>query len=177
MTLNVIQTDAAINFGNSGGCMLNAKGEIIGISEAKATISYVEGMCYAIPVASNLELIQTLLNSDEVLNDPSTQQTGNGAFLGIRGRDVTEDLSGEFEMPVGVYVSSVVMGSGAEEAGIQSGDIIVGIDGKDITTMQQLQYELAYHEAGDTVTLSINRLTEGTYEVIDIEVTLTDRIS
>ena len=69
------------------------------------------------------------------------------------------------------------MGSGAEEAGIQSGDIIVGIDGKDITTMQQLQYELAYHEAGDTVTLSINRLTEGTYEVIDIEVTLTDRIS
>ena len=177
MTLNVIQTDAAINFGNSGGCMLNAKGEIIGISEAKATISYVEGMCYAIPVASNLELIQELLNSNEVLNDPNAQPTGNGAFLGIRGRDVTEDLSGEFEMPMGVYVSSVVMGSGAEEAGIQSGDIIVGIDGKDISTMQQLQYELGFHEAGDTVTLSVNRLAEGTYEVIDIEVTLTDRIS
>lgn len=175
--MNVIQTDAAINFGNSGGCMLNAKGEIIGISEAKATISYVEGMCYAIPVAANLELIQELLNSDEVINDPNQQPTGNGAFLGIRGRDVTEDLSGEFEMPMGVYISSVVMGSGAEEAGIQSGDIIVGIDGRDISTMAQLQYELSYHEAGDTVTLSINRLVEGEYNVIDIEVTLTDRIS
>ena len=157
--------------------MLNAKGEIIGISEAKATISYVEGMCYAIPVVANLELIQELLNSDEVINDPNQQPTGNGAFLGIRGRDVTEDLSGEFEMPMGVYISSVVMGSGAEEAGIQSGDIIVGIDGRDISTMAQLQYELSYHEAGDTVTLSINRLVEGEYNVIDIEVTLTDRIS
>ncbi|MBQ9030420.1 MAG: trypsin-like peptidase domain-containing protein [Parasporobacterium sp.] len=179
MDLNVIQTDAAINFGNSGGCMLNAKGEVIGINEAKATISYVEGMCYAIPVASNLELIETLLNSNEVINENNSNGTnaGNGAFLGIRGRDVTDELSAEFEMPVGVYVSSTVAGSGAEEGGIQNGDIIVGVDGKDLTTMAELQSVLASHTAGDEVQISVMRLTEGTYEQIDLTVTLTDWIS
>ena len=178
MTLNVIQTDAAINFGNSGGCMLNSKGEIIGISEAKATTTYVEGMGYAIPVASNLELIQTLLNSNKVFNDPNDMTTvTNSAFLGIRGRDVTNELSDDYEMPIGIYVSSTVKGSGAEEAGVLSGDIIVGIDDKEVTTMDQLQRELSYHEAGDTVTLKVKRLTEGQYEVVELEVTLTDWIS
>ena len=179
-TLDVIQTDAAINFGNSGGCMVNENGEVIGIAEAKTTMSYVEGMCYAIPVARNLDLIQELMNAEEPFDEAALQeqsQNTTGAFLGIRGRDVNDELSQEFEMPVGIYVSSVVMGSGAEEAGIQSGDIIVGFDGEDITTMAELQYILANFEAGDTVSITINRLVDGAYQTMDLDVTLTDRIS
>ena len=175
-TMNVIQTDAAINFGNSGGCMLNAKGEIIGISEAKATVTYVEEMYYAIPVLDNLDLIETLLNSDEIFTESRTASE-NSAYLGIRGRDVTMDISSGYGMPLGVYVSSTVAGSGAEEAGVQSGDIIVGLDDKEIETMEELQYELSFHEAGDVVELVINRLQEGTYVEMTLEVTLTDRIS
>ena len=176
-TLDVIQTDAAINFGNSGGCMVNAKGEIIGIAEAKTTSSYAEGMCYAIPVAKNIELIQDLMNEEEPFDANNMQEYYYGGFLGIRGRDVTEDLSQEFEMPIGIYVSSVVPESGAEEAGIQSGDIIVGFEGVTVSTMAELQYQLGNYDAGDTVTISINRLVDGTYETMDINVTLTDRIS
>ena len=180
MNLTLIQTDAAINFGNSGGCMVNSRGEIIGIPEAKATISYVEGVCYAIPVVSNTELIQNLLNAemtDEKEKVFDNETAANGGFLGIRGRDVTQELSKEFEMPQGVYVSSIVQGSGAEEAGIQSGDIIVGINGEAIYTMAELQYALGFIKAGDTAELKINRLVEGNYEEMTIEVTLTDRIS
>jgi len=175
-TLQLLQTDAAINNGNSGGCMLNSKGEVIGINEAKVILTYVEGMCYAIPVVSNLDLIEQLINSEGTINSIEPAQ-GSGAYIGIRGRDVTIDVSNDFGMPMGVYISSTVKGSGAEDAGLQSGDIIVGIDGKDITTMEELQYELSFHSAGDVITLSIMRMTEGEYTGMDIDVTLTDIIS
>ena len=177
--MEVIQTDAAINFGNSGGCMVNSKGEIIGIAEAKTVMDSVEGMCYAIPVVRNIDLIQDLMNEEEPFDASKLEEnaTVNGGFLGIRGRDVNDELSAEFEMPVGVYVSSVVPGSGAEEAGIQSGDIIVGFGDDEISTMAELQYDLSSYEAGDTVKLTINRLVDGAYETQEIEVTLTDRIS
>ena len=83
---NLIQTDAAINNGNSGGCMLNARGEVIGISEAKLVDSSVEGMCYAIPISTNSELIQNLLNgnSEVAVADEDAQ----GGYLGIQGKDV-----------------------------------------------------------------------------------------
>jgi serine protease Do len=176
-TLDVIQTDAAINFGNSGGCMVNSKGEIIGIAEAKTVVSSVEGMCYAIPVARNMDLIQSLMNAEEPFDPQQENVNVNGGFLGIRGRDVTADLSQEFEMPEGIYVSSIVPGSGAESAGILSGDIIVGFEGEPISTMAELQYRIGNLDAGDTVNITINRLVDGTYETMDIEVTLTDRIS
>ncbi len=177
-TLDVIQTDAAINFGNSGGCVVNAKGEIIGIAEAKNISGSVEGVCFAIPVARNMDLIQELMNEDEPFDAEAIKNTNmNGGFLGIRGRDVNADLSAEFEMPEGIYVSSVVPGSGAEEAGILSGDIIVGFGGEDITTMAELQYRLSSQEAGDTVSITVNRLVDGNYESMDFDVTLTDWIS
>ena len=180
MELELLQTNAAINSGNSGGCMLNSRGEIIGICEAKVTISYVEGMCYAIPVYDNLDLIESLMNGV----DPDSEKTevpaesGNGqAFLGIiRGRDVTSDLADDFGMPEGVYVYSTVAGGGAEDAGILSGDIIVGLDDQEIRTFEELQYALNQHNPGDTVTLKIMRLDGGAYASMEIEVTLTERI-
>ena len=176
--MQVIQTDAAINWGNSGGCMLNSKGEIIGINEAKATISYVEGMCYSIPIYSNLELIQNLLNSEGITSSKEEAYVmGAGPFLGIRGRDVTKEVADDFGMPQGVYVASSVEGSGAYDAGILGGDIIVGFDGKEITSMEELQTALAEHEAGDKVTLEIKRMTDGEYVSQEMEVVLSDRIS
>lgn len=188
-TISLIQTDAAINEGNSGGCMLNSDGEIIGISEAKLIITGVEDMCYAIPIATYADKIKELINTDQtaVADDSetgsqeeesiaeNTQQgnTGSGVYIGIRGRDITADLAETYGMPQGVYVSSVVSGSGAEAAGIQQGDIIVGFDGQDTTTMEALQEAISNHKAGDTVSVTIERPSGNTYVDQTIDVTLT----
>lgn len=177
MELHVIQTDAAINNGNSGGCMLNSRGEVIGISEAKVNNMYAEGMCYAIPVKENLELIQNLMNGVQPKNEDQVASSGTGQpLLGIRGRDVTNELSTEFGMPEGVYVFSTVEGSGAAEAGVMSGDIITGLDDYTVASFADLQYQLSMHNAGDVVTLTIFRLVNGNYEEMSIDVTLAERL-
>ncbi len=180
-TLNVLQTDAAINAGNSGGCVLNSNGEVIGISEAKIIISNVEGMCYAIPIASNLELIDSLLNetgeTQVAENDPNSQGSGQGAYLGIRGRDIDNNLANSYGMPKGIYVASTLSGSGAEQAGLLEGDIIVGMDNVSFSTMDELQSQLSRHNPGDVVTLIIMRETNGKYSQVKVEVTLSDSIS
>ncbi len=179
-TLTVMQTDAAINSGNSGGCVLNSNGDIIGISEAKITANYVEGMCYAIPVSSNTELIQTLLNQEGSTNNATVEQEQNpeqSAYLGIRGRDIDSTLANSYGMPQGVYIAGTIAGGGAEEAGLEEGDIIVGMDNVSFTTMNQLQEQLSRHEPGDKVTLIIMRDVDGKYSQMKVKVTLTESIS
>lgn len=175
-TLSVIQTDAAINSGNSGGCMLNSKGEIIGISEAKITLSNVEGMCYAIPVANNLDLIQELVNTDGTINSDE-QAAENAGYLGIYGRDVSSDISSGYGMPTGIYVAQTITGGGAADAGIYSGDIITAINGTAVGSMTDLQAQLANYQAGETVTITIQRLINGEYQLMTVDVTLTNKIS
>ncbi len=174
-TLTVIQTDAAINNGNSGGCMLNAKGEIIGISEAKISSSAVEGMCYAIPIDINSALIQELLEGETT--DTGATAEIQGAYLGIRGRDISAANSQKYGIPEGIYVSATVPGGGAEAAGILQGDVIIGIDNVNTTTMAQLQAQLAKYNPGDWATLTIMRETEFGYEMINVDVMLTDMLS
>lgn len=177
-TLTVMQTDAAINSGNSGGCVLNSNGDIIGISEAKISSSLVEGMCYAIPVSSNTELIKTLLNQTGSTNNATTNQISEqGAYLGIRGRDVDSTLANSYGKPQGVYVAGVVQGGGADEAGLEEGDIIVGMDNVSFTTMSELQEQLSRHKPGDTVTLIIMREKDGKYSQMKVEAVLTEPIS
>ncbi|MCF0228794.1 MAG: trypsin-like peptidase domain-containing protein [Parasporobacterium sp.] len=180
-TLNVIQTDAAINSGNSGGCMLNSKGEVIGINEAKVTVSYVEGMCYAIPVLSNIELIQDLMNEEKPFEEKEAEEqlaAANSPILGIYGRDVDDSISEEYgDIPKGVYVKDTIPGSGAEKAPLLEGDIIVGVDDAVISTMEELQTQIKQHKAGDTVTLVIYRQIGDGYQSMNVDVTLTDRIS
>ena len=181
--LTVLQTDAAINSGNSGGCVLNRKGEIIGISEAKIIVSHVEGMCYAIQVSSNMDLIQSLLNDNSNAEKRAEEETknetgdGQGAYLGIRGRDVDRDLAFNYGMPQGVFVAGIVPGSGAEAAGLKEGDIIVGMDNVSFNTMAELQEQLSAHKAGDKVTLILMREKNGDYSQEKVEVTLTEIIS
>ncbi len=175
-TLSVIQTDAAINSGNSGGCMLNSKGEIIGISEAKITLSNVEGMCYAIPVANNLDLIEELVNTDGTINSDE-QATENAGYLGIYGRDVSSDISSGYGMPTGIYVAQTITGGGAANAGIYSGDIITAVNGTAVGSMTDLQAQLANYQAGETVTITVQRLINGEYQLITVDVILTNKIS
>ena len=190
-TISVIQTDAAINSGNSGGCVLNSAGQIIGISEAKITSDTVEGMCYAISVNVYADLIEELLtttttdsSADSDDEEETTSSSGSSAssssqtaYLGIKGVDVDSDTASSYNMVEGVYVASVVSGGGAEAAGVEEGDIIVGLDGTSLTTMTELQSLLSQYSAGDTVTLTVMRSSGGTYTEIDLEVTLTSQIN
>jgi serine protease Do len=162
---NLIQTNAAINPGNSGGALLNSKGEVIGINSAKYSDTDVEGIGYAIPITDAMEIVNQLIETGTVT---STQT----AYLGIKGTDVSQDMSQVYGMPVGVYVYSVISGSGAESAGLRQGDIITAMDGQTVSTMEELQSLLKSYEAGDTVTLTVERIQNNGYEAMQVSVTL-----
>lgn len=148
---NLIQTDAAINPGNSGGALLNANGEVIGINTVKVAQNTVEGMGYAIPISDASEIITGLMNQKTKTKVPENEQ----GMLGIQGTDVTADASQMYGMPVGVYISEVVRGSGAKKAGITKGSIITKLQGTTIDSMKTLQEELQYYRAGEEVEVTI----------------------
>lgn len=164
-TAELIQTDAAINPGNSGGALLNTAGEVIGINSVKYSDTSVEGIGYAIPMDTAKPIIEELITKEKV-------DESNSAYLGIAGVDVTSDVAKTYNMPTGVYVAQVMEGAAAEQAGIQKGDIITKFDGKDVTSMEELSYNMQYYAAGTTVDVEIERSSNGQYEKQTISVTL-----
>lgn len=142
-----IQTDAAINSGNSGGALVNSDGKVIGINTLKLTGSNVEGIGFAIPINSTLDVINQLIDHKKVLRP----------YIGITGIDVDENTAKRYDLVVGVYVQSVENFSPAEKAGLKAGDVIIKADGKDITTMDELTEIKNSHQIGDTITLVVNR--------------------
>jgi serine protease Do len=164
ITLNVLQTDAAINPGNSGGALLNAKGEVIGINSVKYVDDSVESIGYAIPITDAIPIINQLMNR-------TTLAENEKAYLGIKGKDVTENYAKGFGMPVGVYVGDISKGSPAENAGIVVGDIIVSINDITIETMSDLQEVLSYTKAGTTGTIVVKSLDNGKYVDKTVNVT------
>ncbi len=163
---NLIQTDAAINPGNSGGALLNASGEVIGINSAKYSDTDVEGIGYAIPISDAMEVVNDLIAHGVVTS-------GQTAYLGIQGNDVSSDVAAKYGMPLGVYVYSTVAGTGAEAAGLRQGDVITALDGTAITSMEQLKDLLEDYEPGDTVTLKISRIQNQGYQEMELSVVLT----
>lgn len=163
-----IQTDAAINPGNSGGALLNMKGEVIGINSNKIGGSVVEGMGYAIPISSAKPIIEDIMTRQTRVK----ASEANKGYLGITGVDVSAENSEIYGMPMGVFVSSVSHGTGADEAGLIRGDIIVGLNGTEIRSMDDLKGELAYYSAGDTVELTIMQGSPTGYQSKTVEVTL-----
>lgn len=161
----LLQTDAAINPGNSGGALLNLKGEVIGINSVKYAETSVEGMGYAIPSDTAIPIIRQLITR-EVVNGLDS------AYLGISGVDVTQSVSETYNMPQGVYVAQVVEGSGAAEAGLVQGDIITRFDGRNITSMKEIQNLLQYLSAGDTVEMTVERAQNGEYVENTLQVIL-----
>ena len=164
-----IQTDAAINPGISGGALLNANGEVIGINSAKINSSAVEGMGFAIPISDASDVIQNLMNK-ETRSKVSDEERG---YLGIKGYDVSEEGAQMYNMPTGVYVKEVMSGGGAEKAGLTKGSIITGFEGSSISSMSSLQEQLQYYKAGEEVTLTVQIPDKnGEYTEKDIKVTL-----
>ncbi len=166
---NLIQTDAAINPGNSGGALLNSKGEVIGINSAKIAESSVEGIGYAIPISDVSDTLTDLMNQETKTKVAEDEQ----GQIGIQGVDVTEDSAQMYNIPTGVYISSVVKGGGAEKAGLSKGMVITGIDGTTVDSMSTLQEQLQYYKAGETVKLTVEvPANSGDYQEKEIEVTL-----
>ena len=142
-----IQTDAAINSGNSGGALVNSDGKVIGINTLKLSGSGVEGIGFAIPINSTLDIISQLKDHNKVLRP----------YIGISGIDLDESTAKRYNLELGVYVKTVQDFSPAEKSGLQSGDVIIKADGKDIKTMDELNEIKNSHQIGDTMTLTINR--------------------
>lgn len=156
-----IQTDAAINSGNSGGALVNSEGKVIGINTLKLSGSGVEGIGFAIPINSTLDVISQLKDHNKVLRP----------YIGITGLDLDNDTVKRYSLAtLGVYVRSVQNFSPAEKAGLQAGDIIIKADDKEIKTMDELNEVKNKHQIGDTMTLKINRNGQEK----DINVTLTE---
>ncbi len=164
----LIQTDAAINPGNSGGALLNMKGQLVGINSAKYSDTSVEGMGYAIPVDDVVDIIEGLMN--RTLREEKVEEEERG-FLGITGQDVTSDVSKAYDMPAGVYITSVEAGSGSEKAGLRKGDIITRFDGSSIASLSELKEQLSYYKQGEQVKLTISKVVDGAYQeqVVTVE--------
>lgn len=170
-TSGLIQTDAAINPGNSGGALLNMKGELIGINSAKYADNAVEGMGYAIPVSTASPILENLMNR-ETRDKLDSSESG---YLGVRAGDMTEEALAMYNMPEGAFVFEAVEGDAAANAGIQRGDVIVGLDGQTVTGEEDLYNKLAYYAAGETIEMVISRAVNGEYTEQTLEVTLGSR--
>ncbi len=161
----LMQTDATINSGNSGGPLLNSRGQVIGINTAKAASG--EGMGFAIPVNVAKPILEQIME----------RGTFTRAYIGITGIGLEEqtyyspdELMEEFGADTGIYVASVVAGGGAQEAGLREGDVIVRFEGKEVGTMNRLNTLLVAHRPGDQAELTVMRdRKEQTFRV-----TLTD---
>lgn len=165
-TMNLIQTNAALNSGNSGGPLINSMGQVVGINTMKigafADSSGVEGLGFAIPSATVQEIVNQLLTQGYVSGRP---------WLGIEGESFSTFYQRFYRIPRGVYITSVQSGSPAGTAGLQSGDIIVSVDGTAVSDMEDLDSLLYAHIPGDTMTLTIYRSgRQG-----DVTVTLTEK--
>lgn len=164
----LIQTDAAINAGNSGGALLNMNGEVIGINSIKASANGVEGMGYAIPTAKALPIIQRLMNRET----REKVSENDMPYIGITGENVDESVSQLYGLPVGIYLSEVSEDSPADEAGLRKGMIMTAFEGEKIKTMADLQKMLEYYAAGETVTVTVQKADENR-EIQEQEISLT----
>ena len=164
-----IQTDAAINPGNSGGALLNLNGEVIGINSVKINSTPVEGMGFAIPITDASDIIQVLMNK-ETRSKVAEAEKG---YLGIVPYDVTAEVVEMYDMPKGVFVSEVVEGGAADNAGISKGCVITELDGSNINSTVTLREHLAYYKAGEKVSVKIQVPGDkGSYSEKEVEVTL-----
>lgn len=142
-----IQTDAAINSGNSGGALINSDGKVIGINTLKLSGTGIEGIGFAIPINSATDVISQLKDHQKVLRP----------YIGITGINLDEQTAKKYKLEIGVYIKSVEDFSPAEKAGLKAGDVIIKADGKSITTMDELNEIKNSHQIGDTMTLTVNR--------------------
>jgi len=146
--INTFQFSAAVNRGNSGGPVYDANGEVIGIVTAKLMRGEVEGIGFAIPINDAIEIASGLIEHGYIAGRP---------LIGITGQTVTRGSADYYGWVVGVLVRDVNPDSAADNAGLQSGDIIVGLGNSEITSMETLRFAMRRYRAGDTANLSVWR--------------------
>ena len=160
-SMTLLQTNAAINEGNSGGPLINMYGQVIGITNMKALSTGVEGIGFAIPTASIRPIVNALLADGRVSGRVS---------IGITVGAVSSAASEYYDLPEGLYISAVAEGSDAEKKGIQSGDMLLAVNGQAVTTTYDVSAVKDGLKVGDTVTLTIYR--DG--KTFDVDVRLVD---
>ena len=146
-TYTLIQTDAAINAGNSGGALVNSEGKVIGVNTLKLTGDDVEGMGFAIPINSTTDITSQLIQYSKVRRP----------YIGVTGMDLDAETAEKNNLVEGIYVKDVETFSAAEKGGIKIGDVIVKADGKDVKTMDELNEIKNSHSIGDEMTITVNR--------------------
>ena len=146
-TYTLIQTDAAINAGNSGGALVNSEGKVIGVNTLKLTGEDVEGMGFAIPINSTTDISSQLIEYSKVRRP----------YIGITGMDLDAETAKKNNLVEGIYVKDVETFSSAEKGGIKIGDVIIQADGKDIKTMDELNEIKNSHNIGDELKIKVNR--------------------
>lgn len=157
----LIQTDAAINSGNSGGALVNSQGQVIGVNTIKYAGDGIEGMGFAIPINSTTSIIEQLIEYNKVKRP----------YMGISGIDLDAQTASRNRLVVGVYVRSVEDFSAAQKADIRAGDVITKADAQTITTMQELTEIKNQHAIGDEMKITLNR--NGSEK--EVTVTLTEQ--
>ena len=161
--MTLIQTNAALNEGNSGGALFNMYGQVVGITNMKmmSSFSSIEGIGFAIPSSTVKKVVASLVEFGEVKGRPS---------IGITVGQIPTNALEHYNMPEGLYVAAVSEGSDAEKQGIRVGDVITAVDGQSVTASEEVVSIKDAHQVGDTLTFSVWR-PEGSLE---ISVTLMD---
>ena len=165
---DMIQTDAAINGGNSGGALLNSRGEVVGInavkysSDGSSSSSSVEGMGFAIPMSVITPIIEKLISGED----------DEGISLGIEGYMTNSGAIANYKLPSGFYVSAIAANSNAEKSELEIGNIIVSIDGVEITSTDTIKKVINKKGRGDKVVLVIKYANHSEYKEKEISVTL-----
>ncbi len=166
----MIQIDAAINGGNSGGALLNAKGEVVGINTAKYSSNYltssnasIEGMGFAIPISNVQEIIKDLING----------KNGEGALtLGIEGYMTNSTGIANYGLPEGFYIKAISKDGNASNSDLEIGNIITEIDNQKVTSLNVIKKVLNQKNKGDTVTLKVKYPNRNEYKEKEIKITL-----
>lgn len=142
-----IQTDASINSGNSGGALVNSKGQVIGVNTLKLSGTGVEGVGFAIPINSTKEIYEQLIQYNKVKRP----------YIGIGGYDLDEQTAENNNLVVGIYIKTIEDFSAGEKAGLKIGDVIVEVDGTKVTKMDELNAIKNQKQIGDTLKLKVFR--------------------
>lgn len=160
-TYTAIQTDAAINSGNSGGALVNADGQVIGINTLKLAGSDIEGIGFAIPISSTTNIIEQLIQYNSVKRP----------YIGIGGSSVGATTAQRYNLPEGVYVEVIDKDSPAEKSNLKVGDIITKINGNEVTSVNELNKYKNQNNIGDTITLTVYRDNKETEVLVVLEET------
>ncbi|MBO5521578.1 MAG: trypsin-like peptidase domain-containing protein, partial [Eubacterium sp.] len=168
----LIQTDAAINSGNSGGALLNMKGELIGINEAKSAYTSsgvtVDNVGYAIPMSKAMPILEDLMNQTTREKIPEDEQ----GYLGVSLVNISDEFAQLYGTPQGVGFAEVAEGSPAAEAGAMKGDILTEFNGKKVSTVDEVMDEIGYYKSGEEIELTVLRADNGEFKEKKLSVTL-----